>query len=93
MLAVNYSAISKNLKYYYDQVTDNCETVVVTGANEKTDGLESNIVLLSLEKYNSMLKIINNAEYLAKIDLSLQQLEEGKVISKTFEELEAMANG
>lgn len=93
MLAVDYSTMSKNLKYYCDQVTDNCETVIVTGQEIKQDGSDSNFVLLSMEKYNSMLKIVNNAQYLAKIDLSLQQLDEGNVISKTFQELEALANG
>ena len=72
MLAVNYSTIRNNLKSYCDQATDNNETVIVTRKNEK------NIVIMSLEQYNSMLKAAQNAEYLAKIDRSLEQLEKGQ---------------
>ena len=68
MLAVNYSTIRNNLKSYCDQATDNNETVIVTRKNEK------NIVIMSLEQYNSMLKAAQNAEYLAKLDRSLEQL-------------------
>ena len=32
-----------------------------------------------------------NAEYLSKIDLANQQIKDGKVVVKTLEELEAMA--
>lgn len=87
MLAVNHSTMRKNFDDYCDKVIDSYETLIVTREEEK------NVVLMSLEQYNSMIKTINNAEYLAKIDLSLQQLEEGKVITKTIEELEAMAHG
>ncbi len=69
MLAVNYSTIRNNLKSYCDQATDNNETVIVTRKNEK------NIVIMSLEQYNSMMKTARNAEYLAKIDRSIEQLE------------------
>ncbi len=72
MLAVNYSTIRNNLKEYCDQVTDNDETVIVTRKEEK------NVVLLSLEKYNLMLKALRNAEYLAQIDIGLEQLASGK---------------
>lgn len=72
MLAVNYSTIRNNLKSYCDQATDNNETVIVTRKNEK------NIVIMSLEQYNSMLKAAQNAEYLAKLDRSREQLEKGQ---------------
>lgn len=81
MLAVNYSTIRNNLKSYCDQATDNNETVIVTRKNEK------NIVIMSLEQYNSMLKAAQNAEYLAKLDRSLEQLEKGQ--GTTHELIEA----
>ena len=71
MLAVNYSNIRKNLKEYCDKATDEDETVIVTRKNEK------NVVIMSLEQYNSIMKAIRNAEYLAKIDRAFQQLETG----------------
>ena len=72
MLAVNYSTIRNNLKYYCDKATDLYETVIVTRKNEK------NVVLLSLEKYNQLEKAARNAEYLAMIDRGIAQLEAGK---------------
>ncbi|MCR5763571.1 MAG: hypothetical protein K6G00_09345 [Treponema sp.] len=33
----------------------------------------------------------HNAEFLSRIDLANQQIKDGKVVVKTFEELEAMA--
>ena len=72
MLAVNYSTIRNKLKDYCDQATDNQETVIVTRKGEK------NVVLMSLEQYNAIMKATRNAEYLAKIDMSIEQLENGK---------------
>lgn len=72
MLAVNYSTIRNKLKDYCDQATNNHETVIVTRKGEK------NVVLMSLEQYNALMKATRNAEYLAKIDMSIEQLENGK---------------
>lgn len=69
MLAVNYSTIRNNLKDYCDKATDEAETVIVTRKNEK------NIVLMSLEQYNNIMKAARNSEYLAKIDRAFEQLE------------------
>ena len=86
MLAVNYSTIRNKLKDYCDKATDDNETVIVTRKNEK------NVVLMSLEHYNELMKIIKNAEYLIKIDKSIEQIEKGKTVTKTIEELEEMEN-
>lgn len=72
MLAVNYSTIRDNLKTYCDQATDHDETIIVTRKAEK------NIVIISLEKYNQIMKSAQNAEYLAMIDRSMEQLASGK---------------
>ncbi len=72
MLAVNYSTIRNNLKTYCDEATDNNETVIVTRKDEK------NVVILSLEKYNQIMKAAKNAEYLAMIDRGIAQLSSGK---------------
>ena len=86
MLAVNYSTIRSNLKDYCDKATDENETIIVTRKDEK------NVVLISLEKYNHVMKALRNAEYLEMIDKSMRQIKEGKIITKTIEELEAMTN-
>ena len=84
MLAINYSTIRNNLKNYCDIATDSNETVIVTRKDEK------NVVLISLDKYNQLEKAARNAEYLAKIYESLEQLKRGETISFTLEELQAM---
>ncbi|MFI3168597.1 MAG: type II toxin-antitoxin system Phd/YefM family antitoxin [Faecalibacterium sp.] len=86
MLAVNYSTIRNHLKDYCDRATDDNETVIVTRKDEK------NVVILSLEKWNELQKTARNAEYLNGIDRSVQQVKQGKVVVKTMEELEAMAD-
>ena len=86
MLAVNYSTIRENLKSYCDKVSDQNETVIVTRKGEK------NVVIISLDEWNSMQKALRNAEYLAKLDRSEAELEEGHRIVKTLADLEAMTN-
>ncbi|MBR1482479.1 MAG: type II toxin-antitoxin system HicB family antitoxin [Ruminococcus sp.] len=44
--------------------------------NEKRKD-EKNIVIMSLEQYNSIMKATRNAEYLAKLDRSMEQLSQG----------------
>ena len=39
---------------------------------------EKNVVLLSLEKYNQIMKAARNAKYLAMVDRGIDQLSSGK---------------
>ena len=72
MLAVNYSTIRGKLKDYCDKATDHGETMIVTRKEEK------NVVLMSLEKYNELMRAVRNAEYLGMIDRGIEQLSQGK---------------
>lgn len=72
MLAVNYSTMKKNLDNYCRQVSDNYETLIVTGNDDKS------IVMISLDEWNALQKAARNAEYLDKIDKSMAQLADGK---------------
>lgn len=72
MVAVNYSTIRNNLKDYCDRATDFNETIVVTRKEER------NVVLISLDYYNMLMKAARNAEYLAAVDRALEQLRAGK---------------
>ena len=47
---------------------------------------------MSLEQYNAVMKAVRNSEYLYKIDKSIEQVKNGKTITKTIEELEEMEN-
>ena len=84
MLAVNYSTIRNNLKDYCDRVTDENETVIITRKDEK------NVVIISLDEYNSIIKAAKNSDYLNRIDRSMSQIESGNVVVKSMIELETM---
>lgn len=72
MLAANYTTVRNKLKEYCDFATENNEPVIVTRKSDR------NVVIISLESYNAMLKELRNAQYLAKIDRGLDQLYAGK---------------
>ncbi len=67
-------------------MTDDNETMIVTRKSEK------NVVVMSLEEYNNMmesLRILKNPSYFIELFQSLQQLQQGGIVVKTIEELEA----
>lgn len=80
MLAVNYSTIRNSLKDYCDKAIEG-ETIIVTRKNEK------NVVVMSLDQYNQMQKMINNAKYLAMLQKSLDELAKKDVVKKTIKNL------
>lgn len=47
-------------------------------------------MVISEKEYNDLLKAKRNAEYLAKLDKSREELEQGKTISFSMDELKAM---
>ncbi len=85
MIAVNFSTARSRLKAFCDRVTDSDETVIVTRKAEK------NVVIISEERYNQLEKAERNAAYLSKLDRGLEQVHAGLGITKTMEELKAMA--
>ncbi len=74
-----------NIKKYFDMAFGG-EPVIVPRKNNH------NVVIVSEEDYKAMEKARRNAEYLAKLDRAEEDLKAGRVIVKTMEELEAMAN-
>ena len=86
MVAVSYSTIRNNLKNYCDKASDNGETVIVTRKDEK------NVVILSMDNYNELVRYAENAKYLAMLDKSFKQLEEGNIVLKDIDELNGVSN-
>ena len=87
MLVANISQFRKDLKFYIDSVADNHDTLIVNG-NGKT------VVIVSLEDYNEMEAtdyILSSEANKASLDLSIKQLNEGKIVSTSIEELEKSA--
>ena len=83
MLAVKSMDVREHFKEWCNKVV-NGETLVVSRPKNE------NVVIVSEKKYNEMEKAKQNAEYLAMLDQSRTQLEEGNTISFTMEELREM---
>ena len=85
MLAVKSVNVRDNFKEWCDKISKG-ETVVISRPRNE------NIYMINEAEYNSLQKAKRNAEYLAMLDKSGEELKAGKVIVKTMEELEAMEN-
>lgn len=66
----------RNLK----KITEDKEDIIVTANDEK-----DNIIILSLDKYNQLIKDIENAKYLAKLDLAFEQMLIDKKMNEEIE--------
>lgn len=86
MVVVNYSTIRENLKSYCDRVTDFNETVIVTRKHEK------NVVIISMDEWNELQRAARNAEYLGRLNRSIADINAGRGIVKTMDELAVMAD-
>ncbi len=83
MLAVKSMDVRDNFKEWCNKVISG-ETLVVSRPKNE------NVVIISEKEYNEMAKAKRNEEYLKKLDHSFAQLEQGKTISFSMEELRAM---
>ena len=83
MIATKQVDIRANIKKYFDLAFDG-EPIIVSRKDNK------NVVVISEKEYNDLQKAKRNAEYLTKIDKSMEQLRQGKTISFSIEELEEM---
>lgn len=83
MLAVKSVNVRDNFKEWCDKISMG-ETVVISRPRNE------NIYMISEAEYNALQKAKRNAEYLAMLEKSEEELNAGKVVAKTIEELEAM---
>ena len=84
MIALKTTDVKNNFKKISNLVCSGEKVLISRPHNE-------NLVILTEKEYNELERIRRNNEYLSKIDTSLQQLAEGRIIVKTMEELEEMA--
>ena len=83
MEAVSYSDLRKNLKSYLDHVCQDHDALIVTRKNNE------NVVMISLEEYNSLLEtnyLMANAANAKHLMKSIQQAKSGKVKQKVLDE-------
>lgn len=83
MVAVKSMDVRENFKAFCDKAF-NGETLIVSRPKNE------NVVIISENEYNEMLKAKRNAEYLEMLAKSDEDLKAGRVVTKTIEELEAM---
>ena len=84
MIATNYSNARQNFKHYCQKAVHDLETIIVTGKNNE------NVIIMGMDEYNRMVKSAANAEYIRKLDHSMEQALAGEVVTKTLEELREM---
>ena len=83
MIAANYSNVRANLKSYMDKAKNDYEKIVITSK-------DGNVVLMSEEEYNNMVEnlfIMSNPAMVQRLNESIQQIIDGKVIVTNLEEL------
>lgn len=85
MIATKQMDIRANIKKYFDIAFEG-EPVIVSRKQNR------NVVVISEAEYNELQKAKRNAEYLAHLDRSREQLEKGEVVVKSIEELERLAD-
>lgn len=83
MIALKTIDIKNDFKRISNLILEGEKVLISRPRNE-------NLIILTEKEYNELEKIRRNNEYLLKIDKSLQQISEGKIVTKTMEELEAM---
>ena len=71
MIIVNFSELRKNLKDYGEKAVENKEEIFISRRDKK------NLVLLSVDKYNEIIKKIEKYEYWKKIDDGIKELNAG----------------
>ncbi|MGJ7031105.1 type II toxin-antitoxin system Phd/YefM family antitoxin [Niabella hirudinis] len=88
MLVANISEFRKNLKSYIDQVSDNNDTLIVTGSGKT-------VVMISLDDFNSY----DETEYLLSNDANKammykakKEIETGNTTAHTLKDLKNMIN-
>ena len=72
MLAVSFSEMEKDFRTYCARAVAEGETVRVALGDEK------DVIILSLDRYDHLMKEARNAEYLAMLDRSINQLASGR---------------
>ena len=83
MIATKQMDVRANIKKYFDLAFDG-EPVIVSRKENR------NVVIISEAEYNELEKARKNAGYLEKLNREDEQIRNGKIVTKTMDELLAM---
>ncbi len=86
MKAITISTLRKNIKKYFDEVTESSEVIIVP-RNEQEDA----VVITSIKEYNSIIEtqhLFSTKSNRNRLSNALEQIEKGKLVSYNLDELE-----
>ncbi len=88
MQAISVSEARQNFKKYCNAVVEDNDIIIVS----RNGNGKENMVWIDLKAFNELQKAKENLEYMMKLEESFKQMDEGKVVVKSMEDLEAMAD-
>lgn len=84
MTATTITDFREKLKEYLDRVLDNHEAIIISRPKK------NNVVVISLEEYESLREttyLLSSPKNAARLNESLQQLQQGKTVAKNLSDL------